>query len=162
MLFLFFAILTLHFGDLNHGLGTDVNKTGLYREGTYLLRRLVAGLTTIVLEYTICNKFILSLAFILSTVPKEHSCTVTSFPYPGGRRSQPAFSGELHLYICSRIYTPLPMLLSICYCSYSIKKKQTENKPQLSTTPLCFQDGKYLLSSCIRAKICTSVTSFSL
>lgn len=126
MLFLFFAILTLHFGDLNHGLGTAVSKTGLHREGTYLLRRLVAGLTIIILAYTICNKFILPLAFILSAVPKEHSCTITSFPYPGGRRSQPAFSGELHLYICSRIYTPLPVLLSICYCNYSIKKHKTK------------------------------------
>lgn len=122
MLFLFFAILTLHLGDLNHALGTEVNKTGLHWEGAHFLRRLVAGLTTVILAYTICNKFILSLSFLLFTVPKEYSCTATSFPHPRGRRSQPAFSRELHLYICSRIYTPLPLLLSVI-AVIQLKKK---------------------------------------
>lgn len=60
------------------------------------------------------------------------------------------------LYIPSRVLTSFSFLLSKSYCSYSIKKKNKSN------APLGFQDIKHLLSSCIRAKICTSVTSFSL
>lgn len=39
--FLNYSLPYLHFGDLNYGLSTDVNKTGLYREGTNLRRMVV-------------------------------------------------------------------------------------------------------------------------